>query len=374
MISGIQVINIGLPNESVGSDSLFSAFTKANTNFTILFSNASPYNTFTGNTGISVANNASAGTLDITNTGVVNIIAGDNIVIDSSNGNVTISSTGSGNGAGITSVGLLPGANRLVVTGSPLVTSGNISIDLATIPNLIPGTYTYPTLTVDSYGRVANIASAASAGTVTYVGVTPGAGIQVTGSPVTSSGNINIINTGVTRINAGTGISVSGGNGNVTINATQLSGVTSVAVTSSTSLVITGSPISSSGTITVDLPNDLVIAGNITGGNLLTTGRVSFNGGEDLANLAAVSLATTASYFTTAAAETATLAAGVSGQIKTFMANSISAGNMVITVTNAGWKASGAGTMTFGTIGAGCTLQYMSSKWFCVGNNGAVFA
>ena len=374
MISGIQVINIGLPNESVGSDSLFSAFTNANTNFTILFSNASPYNTFTGNTGISVANNASAGTLDITNTGVVNIIAGTNITVDSSNGNVTISSTGTGNGAGIASVGLLPGANRLVVTGSPLVTSGNISIDLATIPNLIPGTYTYPTLTVDSYGRVANIASAASAGTVTYVGVTPGAGIQVTGSPVTSSGNINIINTGVTRINAGTGISVSGGNGNVTINATQLSGVTSVAVTSSTSLVITGSPISSSGTITVDLPNDLVITGNITGGNLLTSGKVSFNGGEDLANLAAVSLATTASYFTTAAAETATLAAGVSGQIKTFMANSISAGNMVITVTNAGWKASGTGTVTFGTIGAGCTLQYMSSKWFCVGNNGAVFA
>ena len=49
-------------------------------------------------------------------------------------------------------------------------------------------------------------------------------------------------------------------------------------------------------------------------------------------------------------------------------------GDMVTTVTNAGWKASGTGTITFGTIGDAVTLMYINSKWFCIGNNGGTFA
>ena len=98
------------------------------------------------------------------------------------------------------------------------------------------------------------------------------------------------------------------------------------------------------------------------------------NSSEDLAPSTGASLATTASYFTTAGTEAATLAAGVAGQIKTFSAVDTTAGNMVITVTNAGWKSSGTGTITFSTRGSGCTLQYVNSKWFCIGNNGAAFA
>jgi hypothetical protein len=93
---------------------------------------------------------------------------------------------------------------------------------------------------------------------------------------------------------------------------------------------------------------------------------------EDLAASAAVSLTKTTSYFTTAAAETATLAAGANGQIKILAATSVSAGNMVITVTNPAWG--GAGTITFSGAGQACTLQYINSKWFCIGNNGAAFA
>lgn len=97
------------------------------------------------------------------------------------------------------------------------------------------------------------------------------------------------------------------------------------------------------------------------------------NSSEDLDDGAAANLAVTTSYFSTAAAETATLAAGVEGQIKTF-AMYADTGDMVITVTNAGWKSSGTGTVTFDTIGQACTLQYINSKWFCIGNNGAAFA
>jgi len=94
---------------------------------------------------------------------------------------------------------------------------------------------------------------------------------------------------------------------------------------------------------------------------------------EDLAASAAANLSLTTSYFTTAASETATLAAGYAGQIKVFSAVDVTAGNMVITVTNAGWKSSGTGTITFGSRGVGCTLQYTNSKWYCIGNNGCTF-
>lgn len=97
------------------------------------------------------------------------------------------------------------------------------------------------------------------------------------------------------------------------------------------------------------------------------------NSSEDLAPSTAASLAKTTSYFSTAGAETATLAAGVEGQIKVF-AMKADSGDMVITVTNAGWKSSGTGTITFNDIGDACTLQYVSSKWFCIGNNGCSFA
>jgi hypothetical protein len=365
-IQGIQVINIGLQNESVGSDSLYTAFTKTKDNFNTLFGCASPYNTFSGNTGIAVTANSTLGTVDILNTGVTNIIAGTGIVIDQANGNVTITSTGGGNGGGsgtVTSVGVEPVSNtRLVVSGSPIVSSGVMTIDLAN-SGVTAGTYAYPTVTVDQYGRVTTIANANSVGTVTSVGLTTsGTGIQLSGGPITTAGNINIINTGVTRLSAGTGINLSGSNGNVTVSATITGGtVTSVGLSSS-SLTVTNSPVTTTGTMTVELP-----------ANLSVTGQLLLNNGQNLANGSAANLAVTASYFTTTGASTATLAAGTAGQIKTFMMVA-DGGDMVITVTNAGWKSSGTGTITFGDIGDGCTLQYMNSKWYCIGQNGVAFA
>ena len=204
-ISGLEVIDIGLQNESTGSDSLYLAFNKTKNNFVILANTASPYNTFTGN-GVTITANASTGTVNINNTGVTNVA--------------------------LTS-------NNLTITGSPLTTTGTLTVDLPAI----------------------------------------------------------------------------------------------VAVTS----------------------------------------QLLLNSSQILTNGAAVNLAVTASYFSTSEASTATLGAGTTGQIKTFMMLA-DGGDMVITVTNAGWQSSGTGTITFDNIGDGCTLQYIVSKWFCVGNNGAIFA
>jgi hypothetical protein len=99
---------------------------------------------------------------------------------------------------------------------------------------------------------------------------------------------------------------------------------------------------------------------------------------EDVANAGVINLGVSDSYFSTDAAETATLPAGVNGQVKVLALyanmDDSSLDNMVITVTNAGWKTSGTGTITFEEIGQACTLKYINSKWFCIGNNGCTFA
>jgi hypothetical protein len=281
-ISGLQIINVGLPNESTGSDSLYDAFNKVKNNFNTLFACSSPYNSYTGNTGITVSSNSTTGVVDITNSGVTYLQAGTGIVLTGNTGNITISSTGgNGNGSGgtVTSVGVLTAsATRITVGGSPIVSNGNIVLDLATT-GVTSGVYTYPTVTVDSYGRIVSIANAAAVGTVTGVTVTPGFGIQVS-----SSGNSNldpfftVTNTGVTRLSAGAGISLSGSNGNITVSTSGVTAgtVTSIGVTS-TSLTITGSPITSSGTITVDLPNNISIASTpvaYNGNGTILTGRL----------------------------------------------------------------------------------------------------
>jgi len=376
-IPGKQTINIGLPNESTGSDPIRTAFIKTQTNFDTLFASASPFNTFNSGEGISVSTSSGSGTVTITNAGVTNIIAGTNIVVDQSNGNVTISATsGNGGGGTVTSVGLLPvSPSRLTVTGGPnIVSSGTFYVDLAA-SGAISGTYTNPNVTIDTYGRVTAISNGSIAGTVTSVGLvtTPGSGIQISGGPITTNGNISVVNTGVVRVNAGAGIAVSSGNGNVTISATASGGtVTSVGITSS-QLSISGSPVVSSGFITVDLPASATFSGTVTTSNVTANGRIILSGSEDLASGAAANLSLDTSYFTTTSAETATLAAGTAGQIKKFAMYG-DGGDMVITVTNAGWKSSGTGTMTFNAIGQACTLQYINNKWFCIGNNGVTFA
>lgn len=93
---------------------------------------------------------------------------------------------------------------------------------------------------------------------------------------------------------------------------------------------------------------------------------------EATALAGAADLTKTSSLFvTTGSPSTATLAAGVPGQVKVLAMDTLS-GNMVITVANAAWG--GNNTLTFTATAQACTLLYINSKWFCIGNNGAVFA
>lgn len=261
-ISGSQQINIGLPNESIGSDSLYEAFTKTQDNFTNLFANAGPV-PIAGN-GITVSNISNVITVS------TNLIAGNNIVLTNSSGAIIIDAVTGGPSGSIT--GVLPGTG---LTGGGY--NGNVTLGLAT-SGVTPASYTNPTITVDATGRITSASNNTVAGTVTSVGLVGGSGITISGGPVTSSGLITVTNAGVTRLTAGTGISLSSSNGNVTVSANTTSGtVTSVGVSSS-QLVITGSPVVTSGTIGINLPANATFAGNVTAGNVFAnSGNIKAN-------------------------------------------------------------------------------------------------
>lgn len=63
--------------------------------------------------------------------------------------------------------------------------------DLPVVAGLVPNVYTSPTLVVDSHGRITAIASGTSGG-VTSVALTAASIFTVTGSPITTSGTLNL--------------------------------------------------------------------------------------------------------------------------------------------------------------------------------------
>jgi hypothetical protein len=163
----------------------------------------------------------------------------------------------------VTSVQVSGGSTGLTTSGGPITSAGTITLA--------------GTLAVANGGTGATTAAGArtnlGAGTVTSVAATAGTGISVTGSPITTSGTLNITNTApdqVVALTPGSGISVSGTYPNFTIaNTAPSSGgtVTSVAATAGTGISVTGSPITTSGTLNIvnTAPDQTVVMTSGTG-------------------------------------------------------------------------------------------------------------
>ena len=131
-------------------------------------------------------------------------------------------------------------------TGSDLI----IGTDVSTTPN------STKTFTIDSINALA------PQGTVTSVALTEtGTALAITGSPITSSGTINI---------AGAGTSSQVVLGDLSLATLPVDGVTSVALTMPAAFSVAGSPITSSGTLAVTGAGSAsqVILGNGTLGSL----------------------------------------------------------------------------------------------------------
>ena len=126
-------------------------------------------------------------------------------------------------------------------------------------------------------------------------------------------------------------------------------------------------------------PTESAIISNVTvlQGNVTTlTANVWVGPAQQLGFPGTANVAVTSSHVSTVGtlSMTCVLAAGSrEGQLHEFMmlANDGPTTAYVITVTNPGWG--GSGTITLNAVGETCTLRYVASKWFVVGNNGATF-
>jgi hypothetical protein len=130
------------------------------------------------------------------------------------------------------------------------------------------------TVTATNSGDDVTVNVSAGTGTVTSVAATAGTGISVTGSPITTSGTLTITNTAPDQTVALTGAgttSITGTYPNFTItsNDSATGTVTSVAATVPSFLSITGSPITTSGTLAITLSGTALPIAN--GGTGATT-------------------------------------------------------------------------------------------------------
>lgn len=241
-----------------------------------------------------------SGTLGIANGGTGQTTAANaiNALLPAQTGNtgkvLTTNGTASSWTSSVTSVAAT-GSTGLVVTGSPITSSGTLTLTLGAelqgLSSLFTtgfvrrvNTATYSAAPLNSAEIVAGLGYTPGQGTVTNITFTAGTGIQIFGSPITSSGTIAIGNTGVTSLAAGSGISVSAATGGVTVSAANFNSstagivpasgggtstflradgtwspppsgagsVTSIAVTSGNGAIsVSGSPITVSGTINI---------------------------------------------------------------------------------------------------------------------------
>lgn len=231
-----------------------TGLTAAPTNGQLLIGNGTGYSlaTITAGTAISVVN--AAGSITIANTGVTSNVAGTGISVSGATGAVTISNTGLLSATGTANQVLVNGTSGAAQTGAVTLTlpQSIATTSAPTFANLTVSGLTANAFTFSSTGGLLASTAAATNGQL-LIGSTGGSPVAATlaagaGLSVTNAaGSITLANTGVTSIVAGTGISVSSAAGAVTVSNT---GVTSVALALPSIFTVTGSPVTTTGTLT----------------------------------------------------------------------------------------------------------------------------
>lgn len=180
--------------------------------------NGTEYKTLTAGTGVSVTH--AAGSVTFANTGVTSAAAGTGISVSASTGSVTVTNTGVTSIAGT--------ANQITASAS----TGAVTLSM-------PSSVSLTNLTLS--GLTANaIVTANASKQLTSVALTNGQLL------IGSTGNAPVAAT----LTAGTGISVTNAAGSITVANT---GVTSVALSLPSIFTVTGSPVTTTGTLSATL-------------------------------------------------------------------------------------------------------------------------
>jgi len=255
--------------------------------------------------------------------------AGSGITIETDDTTDTVTFTVTDAGGTVTSVGLDTGTTGtdINVSGSPVTTSGNITLNIPDASASSRGA-----LTSADFNTFSNKTSCV--GTVFSVGATGGEGIVVTNSPITTSGSFGIsvcLNELTTSIDNGDGcffavVDASGVQNKLTKSNINISGfnndenfttctgtVSSVAVSGGTGISVSGSPITGSGTITVtnsDRGSSQCIFKNVAVSGQTTIVADSNNDTLTLANGSNISITTNATSDTVTISTSATTCTG----------------------------------------------------------------
>jgi hypothetical protein len=244
------------------------------TNGQLLIGNGAGYtlNTLGYGAGISVVNGA--GAITVANTGVLSNIAGTGISVSSATGNVTIANTGvlsfSAGTTGLTPAAAATGA--VTLAGTLAIANGGTNGASTPTAGAVPyGTGTaYAFTAAGTVGQVLTSAGAGTptwttptTGTVTSVGLAMPVQFTVTNSPVTSSGTLTAAFTTQSANSLFAGPTSGGGavptfRALTTTDIPALSYVTSVALALPSIMSVSGSPVTSSGTLTGTLTTQAV--------------------------------------------------------------------------------------------------------------------
>jgi hypothetical protein len=289
----------------------------------------------------------------------INLVAGTNITITPTPNGPSISASGGGTGT-VTSVNLTAGTS-ISVSGGPITTSGSITVNNTAPDQVVSLTGAGTTTVTGTYPNFTVSSADSATGTVTSVAATAGTGISVSGSPITTSGTLNITNTApdqtVSLTGAGT-TSITGTYPNFTVTSNDAFTGTVTAVTGTAPIVSSGgtTPAISINAATTLLPGSMSAADkakldaatNANTANAIVSRDVSgnFNAGTITANItgniSGSSGSTTGNAATATALQTARAINGVNFD-----------GTAAITVTAAGSTLSD--TVPIGKGGTGQT-------------------